>query len=136
MKIKIIKIAIALVFVFACIASSCENPFVERVYSFGLQNNTNDIVSFSYSLRYPDTLIYNDFRIISPSPGTSIPVDSKDNWEEVINKVPGKKLLVFVFSVPVDESNWQMVRDNYMVKKRYEISADELKAMNYLVRYP
>ena len=30
------------------------------------------------------------FKIISPRPGTSIPIDSKDNWEEVINKMPGK----------------------------------------------
>lgn len=117
-------------------AAGCESPFVERVYSFYLTNNSTDEISFSYNLRYPDTLLYSDMRIISPSPQSKIPVDNKEEWEDTINKATGKKLQVFVFSVLVNDSNWQMVRENYLVKRRYTITADELKTMNYIIEYP
>jgi len=122
-----------------CVASNCENPFVEGFYRFYLKNNSKDTISFSYSLNYPDTSIVNieRYNVIRLYPSERAPIDNKKKWEDVINKdIKGKKILIFIFSVVVDDTNWPKVRDNYLVKKRYGITADELKAMNYAISYP
>ena len=123
-----------------CVADSCKYPpFVEIFYPIYYKNNTDTVVSFGYSLLYPDTSIVHMQRYqitaVSPKKTSSIDNSSKD-WADIINQdIPGKKLQVFVFSVLVNDTNWPTVRDNYLVKKRYEITADQLKTMNYTIAY-
>jgi hypothetical protein len=71
--------------------------------------------------------------------GKDVLLDSKKKWDKVINDdIPGKKLQVFVFSVvkTTPQWNWDSVITKYQVLKRYELTADELKAMNNIINYP
>lgn len=122
-----------------CTASSCDKIIPDRVSSFWVQNNSSEAISFSYSLKYPDTLLYKEMIIVSPRPGQQnrIPIDNRKDWAKVINEdIPGKKLQIFVFTIPVNDNNWDSVRSNYLVQKRYELSVDDLNAMKWVVAFP
>lgn len=122
-----------------CSASSCDKLIPDRVSSFWVQNNSTQKISISHSIKYPDTTIAHikRFEVDGISPNERAPVDSRKDWEKVINEdIPGKKLLVFVFSIPVNDTNWDSVRNNYLVQKRYELTVDDLKAMKWVVEFP
>jgi hypothetical protein len=128
-----------LLIVFICSTTSCEkNQFVERVSSFWVKNNSSGNISISYSLLYPDTAIAHipRYKVTRVSSSEQVPIDSKKDWEKVINEdIPGRKLQVFVFEI-VDDNNWDSVKTNYLVKKRFDLSVDDLKAINWTIAYP
>lgn len=122
-----------------CTASSCDKIIPDRVSSFWVQNNSSEAISFSYSLKYPDTSISHlqRFEVIKISTGKDAPIDNRKDWAKVINEdIPGKKLQIFVFTIPVNDNNWDSVRSNYLVQKRYELSVDDLNSMKWVVAFP
>ena len=133
------NIFLAVLIYFICTASSCDKLIPDRVSSFWIQNNSSGEISFSYSLKFPDSSITHlqRFEVITISNGEKAPIDSRKDWDKVINEdIPGKKLQVFVFTIPVNDNNWDSVRNNYLVQKRYELTVDDLNTMNWVVSYP
>jgi len=49
------KIIISIIFSPACSGTCKKNPFVERVYSIKVQNNSSQWINFFNSRVYPDT---------------------------------------------------------------------------------
>jgi len=46
-------------------------------------------------------------------------------------------MMVYVFDAHVIETTaWDSVKANYLVLKRYDLSLDDLKRMNWTITYP
>jgi hypothetical protein len=130
-------IIIALMY-FLLTSSSCDKFPVNKIYGIEFKNNTSSNLSIGASFRFPDTIPYSDIKIITISSGRSNYIDASKPWEDEINKIPGKKLQIFVFSVSKisPEWNWDSVITKYQVLKRYELTSQQLKDLNYTVSYP
>jgi hypothetical protein len=119
---------------------SCEDnhPF-ERVYRFWVENKSDKPVYFLVSYTYPDTTIpdtYNEIGLVSPN--SKNPIDSDKKWEEVFRELPADTLSVFIFSSreAISINNWQEIRSEYKILKRYDISIDDLKNNSWIISYP
>lgn len=121
-------------------SSSCDkNPFVESVYRIEVKNNTNKDLSYGLSYRYPDTIPYKEMLVYTIDANDFGTKDNSKKWDKVIDEdIPGKKLQIFVFSVSKisPEWNWDSVITKYQVLKRFELTSQQLKDMNYTVSYP
>jgi hypothetical protein len=117
--------------------ATCE-PFVESVYSISLRNDTNQALSYTVSFNYPDTLIPSDYTKLRGLPATKTSFyDSKKDWDKVFKEdLPGDTLSFFIFTDVVTEDNWESVRANYEVAKRYDLSLQDLERLNWTVVYP
>ena len=104
---------------------SCDN-WTEGVYSFKLHNNTNESVWCYYSLDYPNTTLSlkkPHYAIVNPN--MYVYFDSKNKWEDVADTIS-----IFILSNDtVDNYNWDRVRVDYNILKRYDISTSEMKSM-------
>ncbi len=135
------KIFNLLMFLFFLVsASTCKDkvPPFDRVYRFWVKNNSQKSIAFLVSYNYPDTIIpdaYNKIRGVSPGSKTSY--DSKEKWEDVFSKLPADTLSIFIFDGDtLSKYDWQVVRNNYKILKRYDISLDDLYNNNGIIAYP
>ena len=93
--------------------------------------------SFLVGYVYPDTLIPHEYnKLRGCPPNRKVPYDSKNDWDEVFSELPADTLSVFIFSEIVTEENWDDVRNNYAVAKRYDLSFGDLERLNWIVVYP
>ena len=114
----------------------CEK-LVDHVYSVKIQNNTNDTLLFFESYNYPDTsIVQNKPILIRVYPKDYNFLDSMDAWDVVL--VPPKDTLsIFILSKDtVDKYNWELIRSDNNILKRYDLSLNDLKRMNWTITYP
>lgn len=134
---SIIKI---LIVAFLLIVTSCEAPpGAEIRYRITVENNTNHGVWYLVEYNYPDTslpIVYDVERMIRPH--NFIYHDSKKKWDKVFAEdIPGGKLMIFFIADSIKNNySWEQIRDQYLILKRYDISYEELEAINYKVSYP
>jgi hypothetical protein len=132
-------INISLLFVLGSLISCGDkNPFLERVYSIKMANNTPRNVTGFYQTNYPDTTIpINLPRLLGIKPFDYTVIDSKQKWEEVIAEIPGRKLSIFVLSSDtVNTYSWDVIRTQYKILKRYDLSLQDLQNSNWTITYP
>lgn len=137
-RFKMKKIIIPIIF-FAAFSGACKkNPFVERVYSIKIQNNSSHWINFFDSRVYPDTLLPTQ----KPYYGASRPnnfgsIDSKMDWIDVFTNLPKDTLAIFIISADTLQSyNWATIRTDYKILRRYDLSFSDLKNGNFVVTYP
>lgn len=130
------KMNILFVLLVVLCSASCEK-LVDHVYSIKIQNNTNDTLLFFESYNYPDTSIAQDKPILKRIyPKNYNYLDSKDDWDEVL-AAPKDTLSIFILSKDtVDKYNWERIRSDYNILKRYDLSLNDLKRMNWTITYP
>ena len=57
--------------------------------------------------------------------------------EEIFFNLPKDTLSVFIFHTDtLTEYTWNEVRDKYMILKRYDLSLDDLRRLNFKITYP
>lgn len=90
------------------------------------------------SYNYPDTIIPDSFnKIKGVSSNSKTPFDSNEKWEDVFEKLPADTLSVFIFSGDVVSNyNWETIRNEYKILRRYDISLDYLNANKGTITYP
>jgi hypothetical protein len=107
-------------------------------------NNSNKSIYLSKSLSYPDTSILDpnpylqgDYHLIQPG-RNDYSLSFSDCYESVFNHRPNiDKLIVFVFDSDVLANNsWSVVKQNYMILKRIELSLIDLENKNWTITYP
>lgn len=131
------RLIIYLFFLFA--VSSCEDflPF-DQVNCIWIKNESNQLVHFLVGYNYPDTTIpdaYNKRKGVSTNSKTSY--DSKEKWKDVFKALPSDTLSVFIFSIDdLNKYDWQTVRKEYKILKRYDVSLQDLERLEYLLTYP
>jgi hypothetical protein len=116
--------------------ASCEK-LVDHVYSIKVRNNTNDTLLFYESYNYPDSSIVQNKPILTRIyPKDYSHLDSKKDWDEIL--VPPKDTIsIFILNKDtVDRYSWDKIRNDYNVLKRYDLSLDDLKNLNWTITYP
>ena len=110
-------------------------------------NQTNRDVYVSWSYTYPDTL----YLIHGPSPSgdplaskvnasssSRNPLRNRDCWEDLFGDlIPSDTLMVYLFDAEVLETvDWSTVIMENMILRRYDLSLDDLRRMNWEITYP
>ena len=132
------KIIIPIIILAGCSGTCKKNPFVERVYSIKVENNSSQWINFFDNRVYPDTLL----PAAKPYYGASRPnsyayIDSKSDWPDVFARLPKDTLSIFILSSDtVNTFNWDIIRSQYKILKRYDLSLQDLKNSNFTITYP
>lgn len=130
------KMNILIILLIAFCGASCEK-LVDHGYIIKIQNNSNDTVQFYESYSYPDTLIditKPRLKMVYPSKYTSL--ESKKDWDEVLVS-PKDTISIFILSKDtVDKYNWDIIRRDYNILKRYDLSFDDLEKRSWTITYP
>tara|TARA_R110002050_G_scaffold300435_1_gene469783 strand:+ start:1819 stop:2235 length:417 start_codon:yes stop_codon:yes gene_type:complete len=138
MKNKVLLFAIVL-----C-SNSCENPpFIDRFYGIIVINNSSGDVyvhkaDLNAEKQYPDTLLPSSNSMFLKIPANKRSYfDSKTTWEENIKNLPSDTLSVFfIDGITFENEEWETIRDNYNILKRYDFSIEDLEKSNFTIVYP
>lgn len=124
-------------------ANCCENlPLVDRFYSIEVNNESNDPIYFwldwQKPLQYPDTTLpENRPALIRIGPNDKFYVDSREEWKDILERLPADTLSVFILDGIVYENiEWSVIQDNYMILKRYDLSLKDLDQLGFSIHYP
>jgi len=124
------------------ITNSCDP--MDKVYSIKVENRTNNTIMASAGCSKYHMSIYPD-TLLPPLKPFLIRVNSNDynyldhsfKWEDVVSELPSDTLSIYIFdSDTVDIVPWPTVKSKYLVLKRYDLSLEDLKGMNWIITYP
>jgi hypothetical protein len=126
------------------VCSQCERTAMDKSYEINLVNksghNIGDYFATGgkYGTYYPDSLPEsNDYIVYDISKVLRPGYESHLSWEKFFQELPKDTLSVFIFHTDtLNKYSWEEVRDGYMILKRYDLSLDDLKRMNWTVIYP
>ncbi|NII25715.1 hypothetical protein HB364_11515 [Pseudoflavitalea sp. X16] len=111
--------------------------------SFSIKNNAAHSISFYVAAvgiqhKYPDTAIENNqVPMQSILPGKSADWGTGLKWEEFFKALPTDTLSVYLFHPDtLQKYNWAVIRDQYKVLRRYDLSLQDLKGLNFEIPYP
>ncbi|MEO6683368.1 MAG: hypothetical protein ABIN48_11165 [Ginsengibacter sp.] len=132
------KIIIPILLFVSCSSTCKKNPFVERVYSIKVANDA-DYACITFESRiYPDTALPANVPYYSTAfPEDYAVIDSKTEWSNVYKKFPADTLSIFILnSDTVKVNEWGIIRSGYKILKRYDLSLEDLKKLNWTITYP
>lgn len=140
------------IFLFASLlflGSTCNKEKIDCHKTITIFNNSKKDIYVLCDTQYPDTLYFGHFS--SPASDSSkykVPANSssdnplrnRDCWENDFtygDLIASDTLMVYVFDANVVETvDWADVVHYYMVLKRYDLSMEDLKSMNWTITYP
>jgi hypothetical protein len=128
------------VFAYALSNSSCGKD-EDKHDLIVFTNNSSELVYVRGNWEYSDTTINfsnpalaGDYYKVSAN-SSGDPLKLQDTYEGRFNQY--EKVTVFIFDSRVLESTpWETVKANYLVLRRYDLSLDDLKRMNWTITYP
>lgn len=137
------QILFAIISIFL-VSSTCEKEDGHETITF--KNNSNvRIYVKSDNIIFPDTsIIFGDLTkagsvyMVQPYT-TDIGVLDRDGntYEQLLNHPTQDTLMIFIFDAQIIESTpWDIVKANYLVLKRYDLSLEDLQEMNWTITYP
>jgi hypothetical protein len=108
-----------------------------------IKNNGNHAVAFEYSL---DTILDKETNNISfyirdkILPGAIVSKSkpgSTQGWTFVIQNSNNKKLNIFIINIDtlLKYNDWEYIR-NHKLYKRYSLTEEELKKLDWIIEYP
>ncbi len=125
--------------------SSCDEPpfFAEKFYMLYVVNNTYKSIYY-YEERVNSEFPYPDTTLPSTKPtmqkieaNDKYGISSQVKWNEVIDKMPSDTMAFYIFDAEtIENTDWSVIRANYLVLKRYSISAEYLTNNNNTIVYP
>lgn len=126
---------------FSLLSSQCE---MDKSYIIRLINNSEHDIGYyfamggQYGTYYPDSLpITNNYIVYDMSKEIASGYESHLEWEKVFLAFPKDTMSVFIFHTDtLNKYTWEDVRNGYMVLKRYDLSLDDLKRINFTITYP
>ena len=107
-------------------------------------NNSNKSIYVILQYNYPDTSIndeswtYLAYNYLQVDSNSSKNLWNSLDWEKVIrDKNASNTMMVFVFDLNnVINKPWMQIQADYDVLKRYDVTIDQLNALNWKVTYP
>jgi hypothetical protein len=124
-----------LIIILLILCNFCCDKLVDHGYFIKVQNNSNDTVWCYSSYNYPDTSIAENkplLQMISPNVYTKL--ESKEKWEEVL---PKDTISIFILSKDtIDKYSWDIIKSDYNILKRYDLSIKDLEKNSWTVTYP
>lgn len=124
-------------------SDSCDK-MMEKRYSIKIDNKSSKSIRVTAGCSKFNMCIYPDTVLPSAKPFL-LNVGSNDynfldhsfKWEDVISELPADTLSIYIFDAEiVDTNNWSQIKEGYLVLKRYDLSLNDLKQMNWTVTYP
>jgi hypothetical protein len=105
-----------------------------------IQNNSNLRLYIDPQINYPDTSIdpYNP----SVDKGNEIlPYSSKKivqrSWDQIVIRSASDTLMLFIYDANrIDSTSWDTIMRNYIVLRRYDLSLEDLKTINWKITFP
>lgn len=137
---KHIILAIISIIFLAC----CCEKMMEKWYYIRVTNVSERIIMVTAGYGrflmnvYPDTTLpasKPSLYRIEPMKHTNL--TSSFEWEKVIKEMPFDTLSIYVFDEDtLNTFSWEIIRKGYKVLKRYDLSVNDLKNMNWTITYP
>ena len=113
-----------------------------RLEFYNLTNDTLDVyLAFGHQTAYPDTTLPvdpNKASIGGASPHkTGLIWISDVPYEKAIKGLPKDTLSVFIFNADTLKAyNWKVIRMDYKILVRYDLSLTDLQILNFTIPYP
>lgn len=144
MRTSLISISLLFALILT-VCSKCEDVAMDFSYEINLVNKSEHSIGYyfadggKYGTFYPDSLpetneyvIYDISIVIRPGYEHHYP-----SWEKYFQTQPNDTLSVFIFHTDtLNKYTWGEVRDGYMILKRYDLSLDDLKQLDFTITYP
>lgn len=129
---------------FIMLSGKCKMPMTDYEYPLYLQNNSDKRAKFTVNNRYnagpqyPDTtLFWEPIGIVVQAQEKRAVAGGSLNWEKIYKSVPNDTLSFVIFDADtLAKYPWEVIRNNYKILKRYDLSLDDLKRLNYTLYYP
>ena len=126
------------------VCSQCEKSVMDKSYEINLVNKAGYNIGYYFALGgqygtfYPDSLPRtNDYIVYDISKVLRPGEESHLSWESVFQELPKDTLSVFIFHTDtLNKYSWDEIRNGYKILKRYNLSYDDLKRMNWTITYP
>mgnify|MGYP001577138897 CR=1 FL=1 len=100
------------------------------------KNNSADSIYYYWNFNHPDTTVKGGSGTVV-APGESKKYSIPGNWEDRINSISSKTLIVFIISVDtLNKYSFEKIAADYNILRRHDLTVDKLKAMNWTVTYP
>ncbi len=139
MKNLVVILSLFVICSYACV----KQPFVDKFYTIIVTNNSSKkirvyLADENASKQYPDTALPTSKPALqNMGKGESCYFDSKTSWEENLKKLPSDTLSVyFISNDDYENEQWDSLRINYKILKRFDLSIENLKSNNYNISYP
>ena len=122
-------------------AFKCIMP--DRKYAIDLQNNSNHPIYFYVAAlgmehAYPDTALQSSKPgMQSIQPGKSAAWYISLPFDRFFKELPKDTLSIYVFHPDtLNAYDWLIIRDQYKILKRYDLSLQDLQDHNFIITYP
>jgi len=142
MEKKLALIPTVLIILFLTYA--CPEKDIEPDSTITIVNNSSDSLLWWIALRqYHDTLLPSNN--LFPTPGTRgnflIYPDSnviiKEAFIHLLQNQRDDLLMLFLFGLrDVEKNHWDTIRINYLMRRRYDLTIDELNNLGWTITYP
>jgi len=115
-------------------------------FNIHVKNNTNKSIYIDGSFNYPDTNLqsYTDpspalageYYKVKPSETTNL--YQRSCYEEVFKtRIPSDTIMVYIFDAQtLVTTPWETVKKNNLYLKRYDLSLQDLRNLNWRINYP
>ena len=140
---KIMKYTILVFSTIILLANCCEN-MMEKWFYIRVANISQKAIMVTAGYErflmnaYPDTTLpSSEPDLYKIEPNKQINLRSGFEWEKVIEEMPLDTLSIYVFDADtLNTYDWIQVKEGYKVLKRYDLSLDDLRKMNWTITYP
>ncbi len=112
-------------------------------YTINIQNTTNSTLKFHVASEdspviYPDTILpSNRENIVLQDVSGNVFWGGSKKWEDVISALPSDTLSIYFFHPDtLSTYSWDVIRDEYKILKRYDLSVEDLQSIDLEVFYP
>src|SRR5688572_20755122 len=133
-------LSVWLILVLIC-SNSCED-----FYAVTIENHSDQHIKFYVTMpwshfQYPDTLLpAQEIHPIELLPSksthyyTGLPGPP---WEEIFKRLPADTLSIYIFDADTLSAHpWNVIRSQYNILKRYDLSLQDLQSLDFVVMYP
>jgi len=144
MKNKLLlNILIAVISIFF-ISGACERDRKGDPIWLEVRNNSKDTIIFSLQFNYPDTVLLNYSTELSMTDVNSADPYSESGFYEFsgwewtlrnVRKVDGLVCITYSLDT-IRKYSFEQIQEDYNILKRYILSIDDLKAINWTIVYP
>jgi hypothetical protein len=124
-------------------AGGCERDRNGDPIELFIKNNSIDTIVASLQYNYPDSLLV-DFKSTPDTYATTVAPGAEDNfwafagWEyEIVRRNAQSTLIMVIYSQDtLRKYTFDQIQGNYNILKKYNLSVDSLKKLNWRIIYP
>ncbi|RNC63250.1 hypothetical protein D7D25_17530 [Proteiniphilum sp. X52] len=118
----------------------CGKCAMDYRYPIKLKNNSNhkiDVFVADHNKGYPDTTLTSQRATVNIDIQKVHYEDFSLEYEKIFSYLPSDTLSIYIFHTDtLNKYSWAIIKEKYMVLKRYDLSLDDLRKLDYTVPYP